>query len=170
MSKEPRKHSASFQGQGGPTGTESRAIQTYAVGETQAFLAVKKLGANAGPGEKGIAVLSFRGTEGIMDWKTNLNAYKQIVDGVPVHTGFLEAFRPVKTKIKADLEGLPGNALYVTGHSLGGALALIATREIAHDSLGACYTFGSPRVAGFGFAQKIKTPIYRVVNVICQRL
>ena len=52
----------------------------------------------------------------------------------------------------------------MTGHSLGGALALIATKEIARASIGACYTFGSPRVAGYGFARKIKTPIYRVVN------
>ena len=101
-----------------------------------------------------------------MDWKTNLNAFKEIVDGVPIHTGFLGAFRLVKTEIEADLDRSSGigYALYVTGHSLGGSLALIATKEIAHASMGACYTFGSPRVAGYGFAQKIKTPIYRVVN------
>ena len=141
-------------------------FNTYAVGETQAFLAVKEPSANSGPGEEGIAVLSFRGTEGTMDWKTNLNAFKEIVDGVPIHTGFLRAFRLVKTDIKMDLDQLStkGYALYLTGHSLGGALALIATKEIAHASIGACYTFGSPRVAGFGFARNIKTPIYRVVN------
>ena len=143
-----------------------KLFNTYAVGETQAFLAVKEPGAHAGPGEEAIAVLSFRGTEGTMDWKTNLNAFKEIVDGVPIHSGFLRAFRLVKTDIKADLDQLfgKGYALYLTGHSLGGALALIATKEIARASLGTCYTFGSPRVAGYGFAQKIKTPIYRVVN------
>jgi len=141
-------------------------IETYAVGDTQAFLAEKKPGATGGPGEEGIVVLSFRGTEGLTDWKTNLNAFKEVVDGVPIHTGFLNAFHLVKGQIEGDLDRLsdPRNSLYVTGHSLGGALALIATKEIARDSLGACYTFGSPRVAGFGFAQKIKTPIYRVVN------
>ena len=41
---------------------------------------------------------------------------------------------------------------------------MIATKEIGNDSTGACYTFGSPRVAGYGFAQRIKTPIYRIVN------
>ena len=39
-----------------------KLLNTYAVGETQAFLAVKEPGANAGPGEEGIAALSFRGT------------------------------------------------------------------------------------------------------------
>ena len=141
-------------------------LNTYAVGDTEAFLAAKPPEATAGPGEEGIAVLSFRGTESKVDWKTNLNAFKEIVDGVPIHTGFLEAFRLVKTEIRADLDGLSskGYALYLTGHSLGGALAIIATKEIARDSVGACYTFGSPRVAGYGFAQKVKTPIYRVVN------
>ena len=141
-----------------------KLINTYAVEGTQAFLAAKKPGANAAPGEEGFTVLSFRGTTDFMDWKTNLNAFKEMVDGVPIHTGFLEAFRLVKAEIKADLDRSPGNTLYVTGHSLGGALALIATKEIAYSSQGACYTFGSPRVAGYGFAQKIKTPIYRIVN------
>jgi hypothetical protein len=72
----------------------------------------------------------------------------------------------VRPKISSDVAPLTdaGYTLYLTGHSLGGALALIATREIGSDSTGACYTFGQPRVSGYGFAQDIKTPIYRVVN------
>ena len=59
-----------------------------------------------------------------------------------------------------------GYTLYLTGHSLGGALALLATRELEHgrDSTGACYTYGQPRVSEYGFTRNIKTPIYRVVN------
>lgn len=88
------------------------------------------------------------------------------MQGVPVHSGFWQAFHQVKPQIKADLDDLSskGHALYLTGHSLGGALALIAAHEIGNDSTGACYTFGSLRVAGYGFAEKIKTPIDRVVN------
>ena len=142
-------------------------VNTYEVGETQAFLALKRAEGNWDAHEEGISVLSFRGTQqNLRDWKTNLNALKEIVEGVPIHTGFLQAFRLVKNEIKTDLDRLSseGCALYLTGHSLGGALALIATREVGNDSTGSCYTFGSPRVAGYGFAQKIKTPIYRVVN------
>ena len=43
-----------------------------------------------GPDEDGIAVLSFRGTESTEDWKTNLNAFKNIENGVPVHSGFFD--------------------------------------------------------------------------------
>ena len=54
--------------------------------------------------------------------------------------------------------------LYITGHSLGGALALIATKLVAPDVNGACYTFGAPRVGNYEYFRKIKTPVYRVVN------
>lgn len=144
-----------------------KLVNTYSVGGTQAFLAVSKPGGNATADGRGISVLSFRGTQqNVADWKTNLTAYKQNVDGVSIHAGFLMAFRMVKADIEADVNSFAeeGHSLYLTGHSLGGALALIATREIGNDSTGACYTFGSPRVAGYGFAQRIKTPIYRIVN------
>ena len=138
-------------------------VNTYVVGDTQAFLAATDPD-TIGPDEDGIAVLSFRGTESTEDWKTNLNAFKNIENRVPVHSGFLEAFRLVQSEIRADINNLSRVSIYITGHSLGGALALIATKEIADNSQGACYTFGRPRVAGFGYALSIKTPIYRVVN------
>ena len=52
----------------------------------------------------------------------------------------------------------------MTGHSLGGALALLATRSINTDNLAACYTFGSPRVGNQEFDEVLKAPVYRVVN------
>ena len=54
--------------------------------------------------------------------------------------------------------------LYVTGHSLGGALAQRATAALDRDTLAACYTFGSPRVATLAFDRLDKAPHYRVVN------
>jgi hypothetical protein len=52
----------------------------------------------------------------------------------------------------------------ITGHSLGGALAITAVKFLASDITGACYTFGSPPVGTKTFDFDIKTPIYRVVN------
>ena len=40
----------------------------------------------------------------------------------------------------------------------------MATKYIVPDSPGACYTFGSPRVASSNFGDDIKTPLYRIVN------
>ena len=111
-------------------------------------------------------MLCFRGTGSIRDWLSNIKAVQENVAGAQVHSGFQGAFDAVKPAIEEKLKPLvdAGRTLYVTGHSLGGALALIATREMGTDSYGACYTFGSPRVGRFGFARNIKTPIYRVVN------
>ena len=53
---------------------------------------------------------------------------------------------------------------YITGHSLGGALAQIASAALSRDNLAACYTFGSPRVGTAGFDEQVKCPHYRVIN------
>ena len=143
-------------------------VSTYAVGETQAFLTKRAYRNPEDRTSTGVLILSYRGTESrkIKDWLTDLDARKTNSRGVGVHTGFWNAFGLVKTQIKEDIAPLiaEGYTLYITGHSLGGALALITTRELGNDSTGACYTFGQPRVSEYGFARNIKTPIYRVVN------
>ena len=151
-------------------------VETFSVSngnfyDTQAFIArVKSLEET----KEDFLVLAFRGTEvkKLADIKTDLNARmvetsRDDNDGVAkVHEGFLSSFNSIKDEINTVLQdqenkGLP---VYVTGHSLGGALALIATRYIANNSLGACYTFGSPKVSNEVFIQQIYTPVYRIVN------
>lgn len=143
--------------------------------DTQAFLAITDPNAVA---EKrpfrdlDVSILSFRGTEGFKDWLTNIDIVlkETPIPGTKhealIHSGFQRAFNSVKPAILSRLTPITngGSTLYLTGHSLGGALALIATRDIARGSHGSCYTYGSPRVGRFGFADYIKTPIYRVVN------
>ncbi len=145
------------------------------VAETQGFVC-KRTVANEPP----YLVLAFRGTEKkVSDWLTDARCMPTMEGNAKVHTGFLEAFdgntngngRTAKQVVKdvldrpeaKDNEGrlLP---LFITGHSLGGALALLATRLIAPDINGACYTFGAPRVANYEYFRFLKTPVYRVVN------
>lgn len=118
--------------------------------------------------EDRMAVLAFRGTEAdYRDILTDINArfYKK-PDGAKTHTGFLQAYKRVGGEVReaCGKVGEDGYRLYVTGHSLGGALAMIATRDLAADHLAACYTFGSPKVGNEEFGHAIKPPIYRVVN------
>jgi triacylglycerol lipase len=138
-----------------------RLINTYDPrASTQAYLAVSDQ----------FAVLAFRGTTDATDWKSNLNAALMPLDPerpkLKVHTGFLQAFREVERLIRADLEAHvpPTLGFYITGHSLGGAIAQIAAAALARENLAACYTFGSPRVAGHSFDTEVKCPHYRVVN------
>lgn len=131
---------------------------------TQAFLAKRD--------SDKMVVLSFRGTqtegltlETFFDVFTDLYATMKVdQNNVKTHNGFLSAFQKIQADITQQLQSFADYGLYVTGHSLGGALALIATSEIDSDNLGACYTFGSPKVGNEEFDDKIKAPIYRVIN------
>lgn len=130
---------------------------TFSSGGTQAFLAKRE--------SDRMAVLAFRGTEkDAQDIKTDLNARFYVREGVKMHDGFHQAFTYVEGPIKKAIGALSDYKLYITGHSLGGALALIAARSLQGDHLAACYTFGSPRVGNIEFGDVIKVPIYRVVN------
>lgn len=127
--------------------------------DTQAFLALRD--------KDKMLILAFRGTEegSLNDIISDLDArYYKDEDDTKSHKGFLKAFQCVEVEIKKSLESLTEYPLYVTGHSLGGALAMIATRSLNSDNLAACYTFGSPRVGNSEFGDTIKPPVYRVVN------
>ena len=136
-----------------------RLVREFNVMDVQAFLATRV--------SDKMAVLAFRGTEkSVADIKTDLKAGTTEVDGSLVHEGFYKALSFVRGDIKKEVNALvdEGYSIFVTGHSLGGALALLATKYIVPDSPGACYTFGGPRVASSNFGDDVKTPIYRLVN------
>lgn len=132
-------------------------VETFNNGGTQVFLAKREADR--------VAVLAFRGTEKeAEDIKTDLNARFYTRGGVKVHDGFRQAFAYVEPMLKAKTSTLSDYKLYITGHSLGGALALVASRVLSTDNVAACYTFGSPKVGNSEFGDDIKIPIYRVVN------
>ena len=145
------------------------------INETQGF-ACRRIAENEPP----YLVLAFRGTEKkISDWLTDARCVPTVEGKSKVHSGFLEAFavkedadgKTVKDAVEDILAGdeakdengkpLP---LFITGHSLGGALALLATKLVAPDVNGACYTFGAPRVGNYECFRFLKTPVYRIVN------
>jgi Lipase (class 3) len=126
----------------------------------QAFLAVR---------EGYFAVLTFRGTKAkeLLDTDLNLRLVPLPgVSGVKVHCGFLDIFSRCKSEIEVAVnESVPSRlGFYITGHSLGGALAQFAAAALNRDNLAACYTFGSPRVGTAGFDEQVKCPHYRVIN------
>ena len=116
-------------------------------------------------------VLAFRGTErkSIKDIKADANAkISQCETGGRIHSGFKEAFEEAALDIQKKLNKdttLQDKPLFITGHSLGGALATIAAKKLSHKGgIAACYTFGSPRVGDEEWIADIKTPVYRIVN------
>jgi len=117
-------------------------------------------------------VLSFRGTEAMSfkDMKTDFTATLVPCEtGGGIHEGFDKAYNGIIGKIEARLakDDVKDKVLYLSGHSLGGALAVIAAKKLKHGAgLAACYTFGMPRVGDAKWITGIKTPIYRVVNAV----
>ncbi len=107
-------------------------------------------------------VLSFRGTESAGDVLADLKArMKTESSGGNVHRGFkgeLDKLWPSIEKVLANVD-----TLYVTGHSLGAAMATIAASRI-QDKVLALITFGSPRVGTREFVNNLKVVHYRVQN------
>ncbi len=104
-----------------------------------------------------IVVIAFRGTE--VDEKADLFTDANLLKttgplGGRVHEGFTRAVTQVARLLEKRLQALPqGTLVYLTGHSLGGALATeFAAREFATHPDGSAYAlrgiyeFGSPRV------------------------
>jgi lipase (class 3) len=135
-----------------------RLIQVFS--EDRAFLAIR---------EGHFAVLAFRGTQRneLLDTDLKIRLVPLPgVSGVMVHCGFFELFRRCKSEIEVAVnESVPSTLeFYITGHSLGGALAQIASAALDRDNLAACYTFGSPRVGTASFDAQVECPHYRVIN------
>ena len=134
-------------------------LHRFEWGSVQAFLAIR-------PGVH--AVLAFRGTANPANWWTDFDLSRIAFPDYPqvqIHKGFYETFEAARRQMEAALAAVPPDVrLYITGHSLGGALAQIASAVFARDNLAACYTFGSPRVANKRFDIYVKCPHYRVIN------
>jgi hypothetical protein len=138
-------------------------MKTFNENGTQAFLAKNHE----------FAVLCFRGTQPDKweDIRTDIRILKKrTIDG-KVHAGFKQAFDDIKEDVVDILHKSIGQEmpLYLTGHSLGAALATVATQELEEefrDWVAACYTFGSPRVGDGKYEKAIKAPFYRIVNTI----
>jgi hypothetical protein len=154
-------------------------------GDTLAYLAWHP---NAG---KPFAVLTFRGTESLNDAWVDARIFKRPAFslGRRIHRGFCEAFGLIWNETKAlqadaftdrtvsirhALSCMQESAgdfdLYLTGHSLGGALSELAAMHLVdckkHPSPKAVINFGSPRVGNGKHARAIgqDLQIHRIVN------
>jgi len=116
-----------------------------------------------------VAVLAFRGTENLGNCLTD--ASTQLVSRPPypglVHHGFAEAVEQV-WPVVCRLLGPPSEAppLWVTGHSLGGAMATLASVRLTAEgyTVRAVYTYGSPRPGDRHFQRAYRLANYRFVN------
>lgn len=139
-----------------------------------------------------VIVLAFRGSEipnsidGFKDWLlTNAKNFLVLPEGrigtdfvaagvgARFHRGFMQAldeiWLPLITAVDA-VVARKDRPLYVTGHSLGGALALLAAWRLQRNMIAVhnVYTFGAPMVgneaAAKAFEKEFPGRIYRYVD------
>jgi triacylglycerol lipase len=105
-------------------------------------------------------VLAFRGTDSTPDFISDISYAEVDFPFVPasgqVHEGFLGVYQSCRAQILPALQALPAQLpLFITGHSLGGAMATLAAFDIAVNTpftAPVVYTFASPRVGDPAFA------------------
>ena len=145
-------------------GFDSSKFVFYDKRETQAFLVANS----------DMILLAFRGTEAdkVKDWMTDADI--DLVDGPggKVHEGFKRGLSFVIKDIEKDINALQdsGQKLWITGHSLGAALAGLAAATLKEKGKTAdgIYTFGQPRAGDDDFKKNynkdFESRTFRFVN------
>ena len=165
--------------------TIAPSLRTTEFGDVAGFLAVDTTNQ--------LLVLSFRGTRSVDTWIANLDFAQEdihdVCDGCSAHGGWWKSWQSVvdvlPSKIEAAVADYPDYKLVFTGHSFGGALAILGgtalrnagytidlvrasnTIECSHAMLtGIQYPFGSPRVGNEELAEYITAQgtLYRTTH------
>jgi len=101
----------------------------------------------------------------ISDFKTNIDIrLSDWIRGGRVHSGFKAALDDVWDEMMPEIQNLRnrGIKIWVTGHSLGAALATLAADRM--QPVQGLYTFGSPRVGDLEFQERFQLKAFRVLN------
>lgn len=125
------------------------------------------------------AVFAFTGTSKISEWEDDLQwrltSAKKLDGyqcGMKVHTGFYGIYTSVQEQLIDwwNSTGLTVTTLFITGHSLGGALATLAAFDFAATAAAngttiIHYSFGSPRVGNPAFATAFNANVPNALRV-----
>jgi len=117
----------------------------------------------------------FKGTDSVKDWKSNMDFYPvSISPGHPdfkIHRGFFEQWLSLSSWLKNEVEKDNEKQLVISGHSLGGAIAIICAIYmycISDTLVKRVCTFGAPRCLCKDMTKwynsHLKTKTIRVLN------
>jgi predicted lipase len=119
------------------------------------------------------AVLAFRGSETLDDWLQDFEIEPEPFIATAAHDhvadGFQDVFLAARQSIATALSHAGTKQILITGHSLGGAVAILAALDIRlrFNTESRVITFGGPRVGLHDFALTFNAAIescFRVVN------
>ena len=115
----------------------------------------------------GAQIISVRGTANLKNVMVDLDVNLKLDEklGIQVHQGFADAAAAVYGDLQAHIN--KDQPIHTTGHSLGGAVAVILGMYLQKDGykLQSIITFGQPKVTNVGGTQTFKDlPLTRVVT------
>lgn len=135
----------SYEGKHGKVKKVLEKVQSYSFGHTEFRIGKYK----------DYIIVTFQGSNGKADWFDNLKFNKiHLNDDIKVHFGFYWQFDNIQYSLYNELYKLDFNKIIFAGHSLGGALATLAStfyKNRHRDINVSCITFGSPRVGNKKF-------------------
>jgi predicted lipase len=107
-------------------------LDSVGLGDTQGFVALDHTNQ--------LIVVSFRGSQSIQNWISNLDVAMEpfsICSGCQAHSGFLDSWNSAKTTVQGAIDGAkaanPSYNIVATGHSLGAALATLAAADLRNS-------------------------------------
>jgi pimeloyl-ACP methyl ester carboxylesterase len=114
-------------------------------------------------GNSDVAVIAFRGTDDRFDWIAN-GDFRQLADldgPRRVHSGFGNAYRLFAKQIQDYLKEHQPKHVWVTGHSLGGAMAACCAYELHKQGqpISGVVTFGQPRIGNEALAKYLDSEL-----------
>ena len=113
--------------------------------------------------DMGNILVAFQGSRDVRDFMQDAEAwFSDLVEGdetAAVHHGFLEDFESIDEKLTEKVRYFlslnPAAKIFITGHSLGGAMAILCALEFSRQKMAVTQvtTFGQPRVGNDVFAK-----------------
>jgi triacylglycerol lipase len=96
-----------------------------------------------------VVVVVFRGTDDTEDWFFNANTYPHPMAEGTLHCGFACAYGTLRSQVLDEVRKAKAEHIWVTGHSLGGAMALVCAYDLTvyqKCKLDGVITFGQPMI------------------------